>query len=930
MGVNLEGRKGYASKRVVAFSALQEAPLYPSIRRAIALTLTTVITGALLVATGSSATAATAEQGVSIETNWRTSDDFLRNMVVSENSGTVYFVDFWNQGIRSYAPNGDTNFYATSGQVGSMAIDQATETVYVLASNGVLSSLHNGQVSTYNTMTGVQLVVDQNSGVVYIRSNGASVVGIFDHGNYGTVAIPAYASAIDIVEETGTLYAAIASTGRVVAIHNGAIVDDFVFPGGTNQIEFAVDQEAATLWASSYSTDTVVEIESSGRTSHAVGDGPTTIAADETTGTVYVYNSIAGTVSVLADNANATRSVGLVNKIVTDSTSGAVYFLLQNTSKIVRVLDGVTTSFILPGAGGYYINNGVVIDESESAMYILRQTESLGAEVDKITPSSEVVAPAITASTPSQAMTGNLYQFPVLATGSPTPVYALTAGTLPTGLTLNSATGVITGTPTMGGSRTFTVSVTANGQTVDAEYTIAVRGFTNVEPPLAALGVPYSFQLTATTQSAAFTVESGTLPAGITLSDSGLLSGIPTTQGVTTFTVKNSYPSDFFGAPRKTMSIGTQARVTAFSSGAPVGGAVGQQYSFTFAANGFPLPKYAISSGSLPAGLILDATTGVVSGSPATSGLATFTVTARSVSPLYASSKTVKYTLPIVGPAEITSEAPAPAIVGTPYSFTVTASGYPTPEFAVIDGVLPAGLALNPTTGVISGTPTARIAAPVSITAFNGLGDDATEDYLVLAQSATSTTLTLDRKATQTFGSATRVTAKAQVALVDAAYPEGEVVFSDGDTDLASVGVNDGTASFVLPATTTGGSHTITARFVPDQNVYRYSTATAKLTVKKATSKTTLTLSKSSIKKNTTTTVTAKVVVTGVANPAGTVSVYLGSKKLATATLGEGGTATLTVPKFSTTGAKKLVLKYAGTGDIAASTAATKTLTVKK
>ena len=73
---------------------------------------------------------------------------------------------------------------------------------------------------------------------------------------------------------------------------------------------------------------------------------------------------------------------------------------------------------------------------------------------------------------------------------------------------------------------------------------------------------------------------------------------------------------------------------------------------------------------------------------------------------------------------EFTSPPPPDATVGTPYSFTVTASGTPAPTFAVTAGALPAGLTLSPT-GTISGTPTTAGTSTATVTATNGIAPDA-------------------------------------------------------------------------------------------------------------------------------------------------------------------------------------------------------------
>lgn len=77
----------------------------------------------------------------------------------------------------------------------------------------------------------------------------------------------------------------------------------------------------------------------------------------------------------------------------------------------------------------------------------------------------------------------------------------------------------------------------------------------------------------------------------------------------------------------------------------------------------------------------------------------------------------------------ITSGAPTASTVGTSYAFTVTASGTPAPTYTVTSGTLPAGLTLNGTTGVISGTPTTSGSSTVTITATNGQSPDASAVY---------------------------------------------------------------------------------------------------------------------------------------------------------------------------------------------------------
>ena len=120
----------------------------------------------------------------------------------------------------------------------------------------------------------------------------------------------------------------------------------------------------------------------------------------------------------------------------------------------------------------------------------------------------------------------------VVSTGNPLPTFSETGA--PTGVTIDPATGTLSGAP--GKVGTYTVKITAtNGIGPAAEgvvdLTVAGPVVTSTVLPAATRGVPYSFQLTASGAAAALTwKKSGKLPRGIKLSSSGVLSGTPSTK----------------------------------------------------------------------------------------------------------------------------------------------------------------------------------------------------------------------------------------------------------------------------------------------------------------------------------------------------------------------------------------------------------------
>jgi hypothetical protein len=219
-----------------------------------------------------------------------------------------------------------------------------------------------------------------------------------------------------------------------------------------------------------------------------------------------------------------------------------------------------------------------------------------------------------------------------------------------------------------------------------------------------------------------FSVSQGSLPSGLHLNTNGTIFGRPSgAAGTSTFTIQAtdqgmppiSVTQSFSITiqPPPALSVATTSMPSA-SQGSP--------YGFPLAASGGIAPiTWSIGSGALPPGLSLDPTSGQVSGIPTTQGTFSFSPTATD-SAIPPQTATLKTPLSImVGPPLPLSVATTllpEGLTGTPYSAPLRANGGIGPfTWVITSGILPAGLSLDSSTGIISGLPTAVSSANFSV-----------------------------------------------------------------------------------------------------------------------------------------------------------------------------------------------------------------------
>jgi len=247
---------------------------------------------------------------------------------------------------------------------------------------------------------------------------------------------------------------------------------------------------------------------------------------------------------------------------------------------------------------------------------------------------------------PPAGVVTNSYGFSFSASGgSQGYTWAVTSGALPGGLTL-TPDGYLSGTPTVVGTFSFTVTATDSAQpalsgsqaftlTVDAPAPLAISP--GQTPPAGVHGTPYesygfTFAATGGYLPLRWTVTAGALPPGLTLNPDGSLSGTPTTASPTPFAftvtvTDSSTPTPATNSLAYTITISEPLPPTINNTPPPTA-TVGSPYSFQFYASDGLLPL-VWTPPSAPMGGLGVSLDGLLSGTPSTAGIFPITLTVK-------------------------------------------------------------------------------------------------------------------------------------------------------------------------------------------------------------------------------------------------------------------------------------------------------------
>ncbi|MGA9802100.1 MAG: choice-of-anchor D domain-containing protein [Terriglobales bacterium] len=256
-------------------------------------------------------------------------------------------------------------------------------------------------------------------------------------------------------------------------------------------------------------------------------------------------------------------------------------------------------------------------------------------------------------------------------------------------------------------------------------------------------GTAFSYQIAATNTPTSYGATG--LPAGLSVnSGNGLISGTPPTAATSTVTLSASNSG---GTANATLTLTIKPAVPVITSATTASGTAGSAFSYQIAASNTP-SSYGATG--LPAGLSVNGTSGLISGTPTAAATSTVTLSANNSGGTGSASLTLTIAAAPIPAPVITSATTASGTAGSAFSYQIAASNTPSSYGAT---GLPAGLSVNGTSGLISGTPTAAATSTVTLSANNSGGTGSASLTLTINPAPAAGQLTAN-PASLAFGSA--------------------------------------------------------------------------------------------------------------------------------------------------------------------------------
>jgi YVTN family beta-propeller protein len=671
-------------------------------------------------------------------------------VAVNQAANCIYVT---NNGSRSVSIiDGNTNTELTTVDVGKapygIAVNPATNLIYVANNMSNSVSVIDGEdrilvktIKVGSSPRGIALNVQTNR--IYVANNGSDTVSVIDGASGVVVAVIEAGTGprgVAVNPETNSIFVTnyLGDTVSVI-FDNGLNEAAVAIASSDNSVPFSqpvtftaavsplvegldIPTGTATFYSGTEELKTV-ELDAAGQaqiTTSSLTAGSHSITAkysgddDFQSGTSPELEQVITAIATTTKLVSSQNPSNLDQMVTFTATVSAVVEVPGKPTGMVVFRNGISAvEFELNASGqAQYMTSNLSLGNHTITAEYSGDGNFLSSTSPELEQGVKSDSPQIITSTISPAAGENKIAYTSQALQAVWGTYpyswAITAGKLPGGLSLDKNTGVISGKPSKAGTYIFSVTVTdSEGLTCSREFTLTIYSTPSITTKSltnAMVSRPYSQTLAASYGDCAYTWQrlSGDLPGGLSLDEStGAISGTPTDQITKTTTYKCKYQvTDGLGG-KATRSISLKlVPDLAITTGVGLPDTeVGLKYSQVLKAGGGS-NSYTWSYENLPSGLTLS-TKGALKGTATTPGTLVFTV--RVSDGTYSTSG--EFSLQVFAALQIITPALAEGTVGQPYTYTPAVSGGDGNYSWKIIGSLPSGLTMDKATGVISGTP---------------------------------------------------------------------------------------------------------------------------------------------------------------------------------------------------------------------------------